>query len=53
MGLVCKFDSSLQPQGRCKRYFSLATGTPVYAKQPQDLFVCQDGFGALDSKLQT
>eukprot|EP00347_Sterkiella_histriomuscorum_P012136 403369758 len=48
MGLVCKFDSNLASQGRCKKYFSLAAGTPVYAKLPQDLFVCQDGFGALD-----
>jgi hypothetical protein len=27
MGFVCKFDSSLAPTGRCKRYFSLATGS--------------------------
>ncbi|CDW80572.1 UNKNOWN [Stylonychia lemnae] len=49
MGQVCKFDSNLAAQGRCKKYFSLATGTPVYAKVPHDLFVCQEGFGALDS----
>jgi hypothetical protein len=62
MGMVCKYDSNLATSGKCKKYFSLPTSTrkkiiysynliliAVYAKQPIDLQVCEDGFGALDS----
>ena len=48
MGLRCKFDSDLAFSGKCKEYFSLAENTPVYAKEPYDLFMCTDGFGTLD-----
>lgn len=49
MGMRCKFDSLGAPTGTCTKYFSLATTSPVYAASPQDLQMCTDGFGFLDS----